>query len=94
MQKVVEKSFKSFGKYKFKELAKGFLAKATITSDKEQIVFVLIHHKIGLVNVKKRYTRNTRLLMTQKNGWKLCDLLETKILSYFCCLWHLTSDSF
>ncbi len=53
------------------ELAKGFLAKATSTPNKEQIVFVLIHQKTGFLCMKLHYTRNTKFLMTQKQEMEI-----------------------
>ncbi len=54
------------------ELAKGFLAKATSTpSEKEGIVFVLIHQKTGFMRVKIDHMRNTNFLRTQKKAKEL-----------------------
>ncbi|MBA3284078.1 MAG: hypothetical protein H0U27_03320 [Nitrosopumilus sp.] len=52
---------------RFDEPAKGFLAKATSTApNNKQIVFVLIHQKIGFVNAKLHHIRNTNFRITQK----------------------------
>ena len=48
---------------RFDEPAKGFLAKSDSTNpNKGQMVFVLIHQKIGFVNAMMHYIRNIKFL--------------------------------